>query len=124
MFAGGASRRVLRPPPTMETPPPFIARQFPFASHFESTRFGRMHYVDQGRGAPVLLVHGNPTWSFLWRKVITGLGGSPLRVVAPDLLGLGLSDKPRSVAWHTLRNHGGALLELVERLDLRDVVLG
>lgn len=109
----------------METLPPFITRQFPFASHFERTRFGRMHYVDQGRGQdrPVLLVHGNPTWSFLWRKVITGLAGKPLRVVAPDLIGLGLSDKPRAVAAHTLRNHGGALLELVERLDLRDVVL-
>jgi len=110
----------------METLPPFIARQFPFPSHFERTRLGRMHYVDQGRvqDRPVLLVHGNPTWSFLWRKVLGGLAGSPLRVVAPDLIGLGLSDKPRSVAAHTLRGHGGALLELVERLDLRDVVLG
>lgn len=107
----------------MDAIPPFIARLFPFPSHFESTRFGRMHYVDQGQGRPVLLVHGNPTWSFLWRRVIGGLAGSPLRAVAPDLIGLGLSDKPRDVKAHTLRNHGQALLDLVERLDLRDVVL-
>lgn len=108
--------------------PPFIARQFPFRSYFEPVRFGagpyRMHFLDHGEGRPVLLVHGNPTWSFLWRKVIAGLEGRGLRVVAPDLIGLGLSDKPRALEAHTLRNHGGALLELVERLDLRDVVLG
>jgi haloalkane dehalogenase len=112
----------------MTSLPPFIAKHFPFRSHFESVRFGadpyRMHYLDHGEGRPVLLVHGNPTWSFLWRKVIAGLEGRGLRVVAPDLIGLGLSDKPRALEAHTLRNHGGALLELVERLDLRDVVLG
>jgi haloalkane dehalogenase len=104
--------------------PDFIARQYPFRSHFASTRLGRMHSVDEGTGRPVLLLHGNPTWSFLWRKVIAGLAGAPLRVVAPDLPGLGLSDKPRALAAHTLRAHGQCLLELVEQLDLRDVVLG
>ncbi|WP_223757879.1 alpha/beta fold hydrolase [Myxococcus sp. RHSTA-1-4] len=112
----------------MDALPPFIASLLPFRSHFAPVRFGprqyRMHYLDHGDGRPVLLLHGNPTWSFLWRKVMAALEGSGLRLVAPDLIGLGLSDKPHALAAHSLRNHGQALLDLVERLDLRDVVLG
>jgi cis-3-alkyl-4-acyloxetan-2-one decarboxylase len=107
--------------------PPFIARAYPFRSHWLHLPTGeRMHYVDEGAGRPVLLLHGNPTWSFLYRKVIAALrggAGGPFRTVAPDLLGLGLSDKPRSLSAHSLRRHGEAVLALVERLDLRDVVL-
>jgi pimeloyl-ACP methyl ester carboxylesterase len=103
--------------------PTFITRLFPYRSRFASTVFGRMHYVDEGEGRPVLLVHGNPTWSFLYRKVLAGLAGGPYRVVAPDLIGLGLSDKPREVSAHTLRRHGESLLELVQGLGLKDVVL-
>jgi haloalkane dehalogenase len=54
-----------------------------------------MHLVDEGEGRPVLLLHGNPTWSFLWRKVLHDLRGKGLRLIAPDLFGFGLSDKPR-----------------------------
>ncbi|NPC83555.1 alpha/beta fold hydrolase [Pyxidicoccus fallax] len=111
----------------MDALPPFIARLLPFRSHFVPVRFGpgvsRVHFLDHGEGRPVLLLHGNPTWSFLWRKVMSALEGGGLRMVAPDLIGLGLSDKPRRLSEHTLGNHGQALLELVERLDLRDVVL-
>jgi len=103
--------------------PTFITRLYPYPPHFAATVFGRMHYVDEGEGRPVLLVHGNPTWSFLYRKVMAGLAGGPYRVVAPDLIGLGLSDKPREVSAHTLRRHGESLLELVRGLDLKDVVL-
>lgn len=112
----------------MSALPDFIARQLPFRSHFAPVRFGsaqvRMHFLDHGEGRPVLLLHGNPTWSFLWRKVMAALEGQGLRLVAPDLVGLGLSDKPRALAAHSLPHHGQAVLELVERLDLRDVVLG
>ena len=103
--------------------PSFITRLYPYRQHFAATVFGRMHYVDEGEGRPVLLVHGNPTWSFLYRKVMEGLAGGPYRVVAPDLIGLGLSDKPREVSAHSLRRHGESLLELVRGLDLKDVVL-
>ena len=103
--------------------PAYIARLYPHRSHFAATRFGRMHYVDEGAGRPVLLLHGNPTWSFLYRKVLAGLAGGAYRVVAPDLVGLGLSDKPRELAAHTLRRHGESVLELVQGLDLKDVVL-
>ncbi|WP_211194672.1 alpha/beta fold hydrolase, partial [Pyxidicoccus fallax] len=118
---------MIRPHSDMDALPPFIARLLPFRSHFVPVRFGpgvsRVHFLDHGEGRPVLLLHGNPTWSFLWRKVMSALEGGGLRMVAPDLIGLGLSDKPRRLSEHTLGNHGQALLELVERLDLRDVVL-
>lgn len=83
----------------------------------------RIHFVDHGpRGArPVLLVHGNPTWCFLWRKVIARL--PELRSVAPDLLGLGLSDKLPRYRDHTPERHAGALAELVEALGLAGALL-
>jgi pimeloyl-ACP methyl ester carboxylesterase len=84
---------------------------------------GRMHFIDMGpRDAPVvLMVHGNPTWSFLWRKVIAAL--PELRCVAPDLLGFGLSSKPRRLEDHSLDMHVDAIEELVHALDLRRFVI-
>ena len=110
----------MSPPPAL---PPFVARAYPFPTVRVPVRGGEMSALDTGgAGRPVLLVHGNPTWSFLWRKVVHALEGSGLRCVAPDLLGLGLSSRPDPV-WHSLKNHGHALLDLVTALDLRDVVL-
>ncbi|HEY0096473.1 MAG TPA: alpha/beta fold hydrolase, partial [Archangium sp.] len=103
--------------------PTFITRLYPYRPRFAATVFGRMHYVDEGEGRPVLLLHGNPTWSFLYRKVMAGLAGGPYRVVAPDLIGQGLSEKPRELSAHTLRRHGESVLELVRSLELKDVVL-
>lgn len=77
-----------------------------------------MHFVDQGEGPVVLLQHGNPTWSFLWRKVIRLLAAQKVRLVAPDLVGLGLSDKPREAGFHSLRFHALNLGMLVKALDL------
>jgi pimeloyl-ACP methyl ester carboxylesterase len=76
-----------------------------------------VHFLDQGEGPATLLVHGNPTWSFLWRKVIRGLDGQ--RAIAPDLLGFGLSDKPRSLRFHTVERHVSTLCALVDGLDYR-----
>ncbi|HEV8577510.1 MAG TPA: alpha/beta fold hydrolase [Thermoanaerobaculia bacterium] len=83
----------------------------------------RIHFIDQGdpSARPVLLLHGNPTWSFLWRKVIALLPG--FRCVAPDLLGLGLSDRLPRIEDHSVERHGAAMAELVEALDLRGVIL-
>ncbi len=67
------------------------------------------------------MIHGNPTWSFLWRKVIAEL--PELRCIAPDLLGLGLSDHLPRIADHTPARHAEAIAELVEALDLRDLAL-
>jgi haloalkane dehalogenase len=77
-----------------------------------------LHFVDHGEGPRTLLLHGNPTWSFLWRKVIRALEQrGALAVVAPDLLGVGLSDKPRALSFHTVARHVDALCALVDALD-------
>lgn len=82
-----------------------------------------MHVMEVGEGRPVLLLHGNPTWGFLYRRVADALVGEPLRLVIPDLVGLGLSDKPSDASAHQLDNHGGWIARLIEELDLRDLIL-
>lgn len=82
----------------------------------------RMHVSEAGEGAPVLLLHGNPMWSFLYRRVAAALAGDPLRLVMPDLIGLGFSDRPRSTSEHTVDAHARWLGALVDRLELRDLV--
>ncbi len=84
---------------------------------------GGMHVMQRGAGRPVLMLHGNPTWGFLYRRVAEALEGEDLRLVIPDLIGLGFSDKPRSASSHTLANHATWLGELIDALDLQDVVL-
>jgi haloalkane dehalogenase len=94
---------------------------YPFQSHYLDVGGHKLHYVDEGAGRPVLCVHGNPTWSFMWREVVKALRGTH-RVVAPDHLGCGLSDKPQD--WpYRLRGHIDNLERLVLALDLRDVTL-
>jgi len=83
----------------------------------------RVHYIDEGKAKerPVLMLHGNPTWSFLWRRVIADLEG--LRAVAPDLLGLGLSDRLPRLEDHSVDRHADAIAELVTALDLEGIIL-
>jgi pimeloyl-ACP methyl ester carboxylesterase len=86
----------------------------------------RMQYVDAGPrdGERVFLcLHGQPTWSYLYRKMIPVFAASGARVVAPDLFGFGRSDKPDDDAWYTFTRHRQSLLAFVERLDLRNVTL-
>jgi tRNA(adenine34) deaminase len=86
----------------------------------------RMHYLDEGpREAPMtwLCLHGNPAWSYLYRKMIPVFLDAGHRVVAPDMIGFGRSDKPKKDGAHTFGFHRQVLLEFVERLDLRNVVL-
>jgi pimeloyl-ACP methyl ester carboxylesterase len=94
---------------------------YPFRTKRFATPDGAMSYVDVGSGPTVLLVHGTPSWSFEWRAVITALAGDH-RVVAPDHLGFGLSDKPASAPLRP-EDHAARLRALVEHLDLRDVTL-
>jgi haloalkane dehalogenase len=79
-----------------------------------------MRYVDEGRGDPVLLLHGEPTWSFLWRRIIPQLPG---RVVAPDLIGFGRSDKPADIGWYSYDRHVDSIVRLVEELGLTALTL-
>ena len=86
----------------------------------------RMHYLDEGpAGAPLtwLCLHGNPAWSYLYRRMIPVLLGGGGRVVAPDMPGFGKSDKPKKDTAHSFGWHRQVLLEFVERLDLRNIVL-
>ncbi|MFT3776890.1 MAG: tRNA adenosine(34) deaminase TadA [Ottowia sp.] len=86
----------------------------------------RLHYLDEGPAdAPLtwLCLHGNPVWSYLWRRMIPVWTAAGHRVVAPDLIGFGRSDKPKKTVAHSFTWHRQVLLELVERLDLRRVVL-
>jgi tRNA(adenine34) deaminase len=86
----------------------------------------RMHFLDEGpRDAPRtwLCLHGNPAWSYLYRKMIPVFLAAGDRVVAPDLVGFGRSDKPKKDGFHRFNWHRQVLLEMVERLDLQNVVL-
>ena len=83
----------------------------------------RMHYLDEGPadGDVVLLLHGEPTWSYLYRKMIPVLTEAGLRCIVPDLIGFGRSDKPASMDVHTYKFHVDAIADLVKQLDLQDV---
>ncbi len=83
----------------------------------------RMHVMELGEGRPVLMMHGNPTWGFLYRKVARALLGERLRLIIPDLIGLGWSDKPRSLDAHTIAAHSSWLGGLIDGLELDDMIL-
>src|SRR5215813_727830 len=70
-----------------------ISTEFPFQSNFVQVHSSKIHYIDEGKGEPILFLHGNPTSSYLWRNVIPHLTGNA-RCIAPDLIGMGKSDKP------------------------------
>jgi haloalkane dehalogenase len=99
---------------------------FAYEPHYTQIDGLRMHYVDEGprdAAVTVLCLHGQPSWSYLYRKMIPVFTGAGLRVVAPDLFGFGRSDKPQDEAWYTFERHRDALLRFVEQLDLRNVML-
>jgi haloalkane dehalogenase len=83
----------------------------------------RMHVADQGEGPPVLLLHGEPTSSYLWRNVIPPVVAAGHRAVAPDLIGFGRSDKPPDIGWYTYERHVASIEELVDELGLRGLTL-
>jgi haloalkane dehalogenase len=95
--------------------------EYPFASHFVDVDGGRLHYIDEGEGAPILMVHGQPTWSFMYRHLVRGLSPG-YRCIALDLIGFGLSDKPRDWGYRP-GQHADNIAALVEHLGLSDVNL-
>jgi haloalkane dehalogenase len=82
----------------------------------------RMHYVDEGEGDPVLLLHGEPTWAYLYRKVIPRLTTAH-RCIAPDYFGFGRSDKPTEPGWYSYDRHTKSIARFVQELDLRDITV-
>lgn len=89
---------------------------FPFESRFFDSSAGRVHYIDEGSGVPILLLHGNPTWSFLYRKIVPRLQDA-FRCIAVDYPGFGLSDRPEGYGY-TPEEHARVVGELVDHLDL------
>jgi haloalkane dehalogenase len=108
----------------MTTPelPAWLECQLPFQRSRVPVGELEMHVMEQGAGLPVVMLHGNPTWGYLWRKVAAELRSQPLRIIMPDLIGLGLSDKPRDPSVHTLENHARWLGALLDRLGLERLV--
>jgi cis-3-alkyl-4-acyloxetan-2-one decarboxylase len=98
---------------------------FPFEARFLRAGEISLHYVDEGPSdaKPLLFVHGNPTWSYLWRKPIAELSADGHRCVAFDHMGFGRSGKPPRLSAYTLKRHVDHALALVDELDLRDVTL-
>lgn len=97
-----------------------ISAKFPFDSKFTEINGANMHYVDVGEGDPILLLHGQPTSSYLWRNIIPHLQTNG-RCIAPDLIGMGKSDKP-DIAY-TYEDHYDYLLKFIEKLDLKNITL-
>ena len=94
---------------------------YPFESHYAQLDGHTVHYLDEGSGLPLLLLHGNPTWSFLYRDVIKGLSDR-YRCIAPDYPGFGLSSAAPGYSF-TPADHAGVLGQLIERLDLSDITM-
>jgi len=114
MLAAGMSEVVRTPQEALEGLP-----DFPFAAHFREVDGLRLAHIDEGEGQPVVFFHGEPTWSFLWRKVIPPVRDGGFRCIAPDLAGFGRSDKPTDIGFYTYDRHCALAGTLLEELDVR-----
>ncbi|WKN33075.1 alpha/beta fold hydrolase [Porifericola rhodea] len=96
-------------------------QEYAFAPHYFTTTEGQMHYVDEGKGKPIVMVHGTPVWSYVYRKMIKDLSAN-YRCIAMDHLGFGLSDKP-PLADYSPQAHAQRLTDLISHLQLEDITL-
>ena len=104
------------------TIPSELKTEYPFTGNFFQTKSGhRMHYLDEGKGHPIIMVHGNPTWSFFYRNLVKEFK-SNFRIIVPDHLGMGLSDRPQNYEF-TLANHIDNLTDLLNHLDIKKASL-
>jgi haloalkane dehalogenase len=107
--------------PGNENPSWLEAGQYPFRPRYMETEAGRLHYVDEGEGEPLVMLHGNPSWSFLYRHLIKCLSPK-YRCVAPDLPGFGLSEA--APGWSFLpEDHARVVAAFVDKLDLAGITL-
>lgn len=103
--------------------PDSISQAWPYPPRFARVNGARMHYVEEGAGSPVVLLHGNPTWGFLWRDTIPPLLAAGHRVIVPDMIGFGLSEKPAREQAHSLDGHIANLTALLRGLDISDATI-
>ena len=98
---------------------------YPFEPHYVDIDGMRMHYVEEGptEAAPILLLHGEPSWSFLYRHMIPPLADAGFRVIAPDLFGFGKSDKPVQKSDYSYAGHVAWMRAFIEQLDLTGITL-
>lgn len=96
--------------------------EYPFQSHFATVDGVRLHYLDEGEGPVIWLMHGNTSWSYLYRKMIPVLVEAGYRCFVPDLMGFGLSSQPKDESLYSLKKHVALMTGLVQQLGLRDIV--
>ena len=96
--------------------------EYPFESHYATVDGVRLHYLDEGQGPVIWLMHGNTSWSYLYRKMIPLLVEAGYRCFVPDLMGFGFSDNPRDESAYSLRKHVELMSKLIQQLGLRDIV--
>jgi haloalkane dehalogenase len=122
---GLASRRINFVSDVVRTPDDAFEGlpDFPFEAHYREREGLRLAHLDEGEGPPVVFMHGEPTWSFLWRKVIPPVRNAGFRCLAPDLAGFGRSDKPTDIGWYSYDRHVALAGTLLEDLDLHGVTM-
>jgi haloalkane dehalogenase len=96
---------------------------FPFEPSYRHFDGFRLAHLDVGEGPPVVFLHGEPTWSYLWRRVIPPVRDAGYRSIAPDLAGFGRSDKPVDIGWYSYDTHTASITALVAELDLYDATV-
>ena len=96
---------------------------YDFDPHYADVDGLRLHYVDEGSGRPIICFHGEPTWAYLYRKMLRPLVEAGHRVICPDMAGFGRSDKPTDRGWYTFERHSELIGELLAGLDLRDAIV-
>jgi haloalkane dehalogenase len=96
--------------------------EYPFQSHYATVDGVRLHYLDEGQGPVIWMMHGNTSWSYLYRKMIPVLVKAGYRCFVPDLMGFGLSDKPEQESAYSLQKHVALMTGLIELLELKNIV--
>ena len=96
---------------------------YAFDPHYEEVGGLRLHYVDEGEGDPVVCFHGEPTWAYLYRKMVGPLVAGGHRVICPDYPGFGRSDKPTDRGWYTYDRHVQHMTDLLAQIDVRDATV-
>ena len=94
---------------------------YPFEPHYHEWQGMRMHYLDEGDGPPILMLHGQPNWSYLYRNFVPPLVKAGYRCIAPDYIGFGKSDKVVEDEWYMIERHIESIRSLLDALDLQDI---